>query len=77
MLQHLDVFLKACVKGSGQLDLSIGLLLQETFKGGPSVTLSVKEDHIVTMMNLLLKKGSSSDPAILCALTEILMVKIV
>jgi len=74
VLQHIDVFLKACEEGKGKLDSSIGNLLLETFKGGPSVTLAVKEEHIKILMKLLLQNGTPSSPAILSALKELLVV---
>ena len=60
--------------GEGKLDLAIGNLLFEIFRGGPSIALSVKEEHITTMMTLLFTEGSCSSPAISNALTELLMV---
>lgn len=51
LFQHIDTFLKAC--SEGVFYDSVGGLLLEIFKGGPSITLAIKESHVVTMMALL------------------------
>lgn len=75
LLQYLDLFLDACLESQEKIDLAImGKLLEEIFSGGPSVTLQVKEKHIVKMMKLFFSEEPS--PSILQALMKLLVVRI-
>ena len=76
LIQHLDVFIKAA---SGELGFQIGELLQEVFSGGPSVSLSVNEDQIWRIIQLMFSRGKEiyvdRNAALLEALNEILLVQ--
>lgn len=89
LFQHIDVFLKACSEGKGHFNDSVGGLLQEIFKGGPSFALSIKENHVFAMLALLREPSTVQDmqsssshtssstsfkAAIVNALTELLVV---
>ncbi len=75
LFQLLDDFIKAA---SGELGFQIGELLQEVFSGGPSISLSVKEDQIWRIIRLMFGKGkeiyTERNSALLLALNELLMV---
>lgn len=75
LLQQLDAFIKAI---PGKLGPSIGVLLCEIFSGGPSITLSVKEDQIWRMVCKLFAKGKEAhcqtNSALMSALTELIQV---
>lgn len=70
------MFLKACFTEDKGTSISscMGRLLQEIFNGGPAIVLAIKEEHIVMMMNLLFGGRPGSDPAIMSALMELIIV---
>ncbi len=72
----MDTFIKAA---SGELGPYIGELLREIFAGGPSMTLSVKEDQIWRMMCLVFSKRKQTNTLtnsyLLEALNELLLVR--
>ena len=76
LFEHIDIFLKACsTKKTGtKICRCMGRLLQSIFNGGPTITLSVKEEHIVIMMNLLFGSRHGCDPAMMSALMELINV---
>ncbi len=76
LVQNLDVFIKAA---SGELGFQIGELLREVFSGGPSISLSVKEDQICSILQTTFVNGrdncTSSNSVLLDALSELLLVR--
>ena len=58
--------------------MQIGELLQEIFCGGPSISLTLKDDQIWRIFRLLFSKGkeyyAERNAALLGALNELLMV---
>lgn len=76
LLYHLDAFIKAV---PGELGPYIGELFCEIFKGGPSITLSLKEDQLWQMINLIFARGNESftdtHAVLLDAFHELLIVK--
>ena len=65
----------ACTEKQGLLRRHIGNILSAVFRGGPSIALSVKEQHIRELITMLLKKDCSPyEPAILESLTNLLVV---
>jgi hypothetical protein len=77
ILKHLDDFIKAA---SGELGVQIGELLREVFSGGPSISLSIKEDQIHKILQTVLANGkesyTSTNSALLDALNELLLVRV-
>ena len=75
LIQHMDVLIKAA---SGELGFQIGKLLREVFSGGPSISLSVNEEHIWRIIQLIFGKGKEThtqrNAALLDALNELLIV---
>ena len=75
LIQHLDVFIKAA---SGELGFQIAKLLREVFSGGPSISLSVKEEQIRRMIRLIFGMRKEiyiqRNAALLDALNELMMV---
>ena len=75
LLQHVDVLIKAA---SGELGVLIGELLKEVFSGGPSISLTVKEEQMWRIIKQLFSKGKEAYPlknsTLLAALNELLMV---
>ena len=75
LLHHLDSFIRAI---PGELGPHFSELLREIFKGGPSITLSVKEDQLWKMVRLIFARGkeesSLTNSALLEALHELLLV---
>ena len=71
----MNIFIKAA---AGELGPYIGELLREIFNGGPSVTLSVKEEQIWRIICLIFAKpkkmNSLTNAALLDALNELLLV---
>ena len=76
LMEHVDVFIKAA---SGELGYHIGELLWVVFSGGPSISLSVKEDQLWKIIKLMFAKGkefhAQRNSVLLAALNELLMVK--
>ena len=75
LLEHLDVFIKAV---SGEIGFQVAELLQEVFSGGPSISLSVKEEQLWRIIKLMFRKGkefyAQRNAVLLRALNELLMV---
>lgn len=74
LVRHLSSFIKAA---SGDLGPQIGELLREIFAGGPSITLSMKEEDIWKIMRLIFGKkyNTLTNASLLDALNELLLVK--
>ena len=75
LLRHLDSFIKA---SSGELAPYIGELLCEVFRGGPSITLLVKDEQIWQIVRKIFAKDVEAKPkkmaSFLDALIEFAMV---
>ena len=61
------------------LGFQIGELLREVFSGGPSISLSVKEDQMHRIMQTMFANGkedyTSKNSALVGALNELLLVR--
>lgn len=69
LLQYTDIFLNVM---SGDLGPSVGILLQEIFRGGPTISLAVKEGQIQKMLQSMLAKGKETAAETNSALAEAL-----
>ena len=50
------------MKASRFIGSPVGALLREIFSGGPTITLKIKEEQIVQMMQFVFSQDESSGP---------------
>ena len=76
LLAHLDDFIKAA---SGELGFEIGKLLCVVFSGGPSISLSLKEEQIFKILHTVFVKENEDrtdiNAALLDAISELMLVR--
>ena len=73
LFEYVNLFLKVAVHDGPLAEPLVGplvgILLREIFSGGPSITLKIKEEQIIHMMQLVFKKEDCDTPSS----TELLM----
>ena len=72
LLQHLDLFLNFL---SGKLSSYAGELICEIFSGGPLITLKVKKEQVLRMMQLFFANGKEISDCLVHPLQELLLVR--
>lgn len=63
----MDAFLQAA---SGELGSYISELLHEIFKGGPSITLSLKDEQLWKMLRLMFIRGKETSSMTIVTLMD-------